>query len=228
MTAPISPLMPSPAATDRTAAAGASAAADTSSSGPATTGGGGDRRYLRPGRITRFVMNPVVAAMTRLGIGFAGARTLEVRGRRSGQLRTTPVNVLSIDGVDHLVAPRGETEWVRNLRVAGTATLRLGRRTVAVTATEVPDADKTPDPAPLPRPLGVGGRCLLRGRRRPHRRRRTRRHRPRFPRVPPHPRVTRIHAPRPQPPTARFARAVAQRRRTADDARPNDTFQRSL
>ena len=67
-----------------------------------------------------------------------GSRELRVRGRRSGEWRTTPVNLLVHDGHRYLVAPRGETQWVRNLRVAGAGELRLGRRTERFQAVEVP------------------------------------------------------------------------------------------
>ncbi len=93
--------------------------------------------YLAPGRITRRVMNPLVAGLTRLGLPLAGSAVLGVRGRRSGEVRTTPINPLRHDGARYLVAARGETQWVRNLRVAGEAELTVGRRTERVAATEL-------------------------------------------------------------------------------------------
>ncbi|ADP82235.1 nitroreductase family deazaflavin-dependent oxidoreductase [Pseudofrankia inefficax] len=103
----------------------------------------GPERYLRPDWFARHVLNPLVAGLTRLGLSVWGSRILAVRGRTTGQWRTTPVNVLSVAGGDrYLVAPRGQTHWVRNLRAAGTGELRLGRRAWTFTATEVSDADK--------------------------------------------------------------------------------------
>lgn len=99
-------------------------------------------RYVKPGWFTRNVFNRVVAVATRGGLSVWGSRVLEVRGRTSGEWRSTPVNLLTIDGVQYLVAPRGVTQWVRNLRVSGEGRLRLGRRTESFTATEVADADK--------------------------------------------------------------------------------------
>ncbi len=64
--------------------------------------------------------------------------TLAVRGRRTGRWRTTPVNVLSVDGERYLVAPQGETDWVRNLRAAGVGELRRGSRVKRFRAVEVP------------------------------------------------------------------------------------------
>jgi deazaflavin-dependent oxidoreductase (nitroreductase family) len=70
--------------------------------------------------------------------------TLAVRGRTSGEWRTVPVNVLDLDGSRYLVAPRGDTQWVRNLRAAGSGELRIKGRVEAFSATEVADADKPP------------------------------------------------------------------------------------
>ena len=99
-------------------------------------------RYVRPGWFTKHVFNRVVATFTRAGLSVWGSRELRVRGRTSGEWRTTPVNLLTIDGVRYLVAPRGETQWVRNLRVAGQGELRVGRRTEAFAATEIDDTAK--------------------------------------------------------------------------------------
>ena len=87
-------------------------------------------------------MNPAVALLTRLGVSVAGSRVLEVRGRKSGEPRRTPVNLLTVDGVRYLVAPRGHTQWVRNLRARGEGRLLVGRRGEPFTATEIPDEDK--------------------------------------------------------------------------------------
>jgi len=100
------------------------------------------RRYLEPGWFTRKIFNPAVAALTRAGLSVWGSRELRVRGRTSGEWRATPVNLLTFDGERYLVAPRGETQWVRNLRVAGAGELRVGRRTEAFRATELGDDEK--------------------------------------------------------------------------------------
>ncbi len=101
-------------------------------------------RYVEPGWFTRNVFNRVVALLTRLGISVWGSRELRVRGRKSGEWRTTPVNLLTFDGARYLVAPRGTTQWVRNLRAAGGGELRVGRRVEVFGATEIADADKPP------------------------------------------------------------------------------------
>ncbi|HSN02450.1 MAG TPA: nitroreductase family deazaflavin-dependent oxidoreductase, partial [Acidimicrobiales bacterium] len=88
------------------------------------------------------VFNRVVRLLTEAGISVWGSRTLSVRGRTSGQWRSTPVNLLTHGGVDYLVAPRGVTQWVRNLRAAGTGEVRVGRRTRTFSATELDDDAK--------------------------------------------------------------------------------------
>lgn len=103
-----------------------------------------ESRYLKPGWFTRNVFNGAVAGLTRIGISVYGSRVLIVRGRTSGLPREVPVNLLTYDGNRYLVAPRGTTQWVRNLRVAGEGELRLGRRTESFTATEVDERDKVP------------------------------------------------------------------------------------
>jgi deazaflavin-dependent oxidoreductase (nitroreductase family) len=104
-----------------------------------------ETHYRRPGWFTRHVANQMVAGLTRVGISVLGSRVLEVRGRKSGQPRRVPVNLLSLDGREYLVAPRGEAEWVRNVRADdGRLVLLIGRRRDARQATEVVDADKVP------------------------------------------------------------------------------------
>jgi deazaflavin-dependent oxidoreductase (nitroreductase family) len=92
----------------------------------------------------RNVFNRTVAGLTRVGISVYGSRVLVVKGRTSGLPREVPVNLLQYDGNRYLVAPRGTTQWVRNLRVAGAGELRLGRRTESFAATEVDEGDKVP------------------------------------------------------------------------------------
>lgn len=100
--------------------------------------------YQKPGWFTNNVFNRIVAALTRAGLSVYGSRILAVRGRTSGEWRTTPVNLLVLDGVRYLVAPRGHTQWVRNLRVAREGELRLGRRAERFVATEIGDDEKPP------------------------------------------------------------------------------------
>lgn len=98
--------------------------------------------YQAPDWFTRNVFNRLVAALTRAGVSFWGSRILEVRGRTTGAPRRTPVNLLTLDGERYLVAPRGHTQWVRNLRAAGEADLLLGRQREHFHAIEVGDDAK--------------------------------------------------------------------------------------
>ena len=100
--------------------------------------------YRAPSAFDRKVMNPLIAALTRLGLSFAGSRILEVRGRKSGEPRRNPVNPLPFEGTRYLVAPRGHTQWVRNLRAAGEGYLLLGGRREGFTAVELADGEKEP------------------------------------------------------------------------------------
>jgi deazaflavin-dependent oxidoreductase (nitroreductase family) len=98
-------------------------------------------RFVKPSRIEQ-LLNRVPEGLARLGISVYGSRVLAVRGRKSGEWRTTVVNLLEHEGGRYLVAPRGEAQWVRNLRAAGAGELRLGRRREPFRAVEIPDADK--------------------------------------------------------------------------------------
>jgi deazaflavin-dependent oxidoreductase (nitroreductase family) len=100
--------------------------------------------YQRPGWFTTNVFNRLVAGLTRLGVSVYGSRVLEVRGRTSGEWRQTPVNLLRLDGAEYLVAPRGHTQWVKNLRVRGEGRLRVGRRTQSFSAVELAPEDVAP------------------------------------------------------------------------------------
>src|SRR5262249_60300122 len=122
-----------------------------------------DRRYVIPttpiGRLMGRLFNESVAALTRLGISIWGSRVLYVRGRKSGEWRSTPVNLLTFEGQRYLVAPRGHTQWVRNVRAAGSGELRVGRRADAFTATELAD-ERNPErlrPPVRPGRAAVGG-----------------------------------------------------------------------
>lgn len=101
------------------------------------------RRYVKAGPAGR-IFNAAVAGLTRLGFSLYGTRLLAVRGRKSGEWRTVPVNLLEHDGARYLVAPRGETQWVRNLRASGCGELRLGRQRDAFRITELTDDEKPP------------------------------------------------------------------------------------
>jgi deazaflavin-dependent oxidoreductase (nitroreductase family) len=100
--------------------------------------------FQEPDWFTRNVVNRALARLTRAGVSVAGSRVLEVQGRKSGDWRRTPVNVLTIDGVRYLVSARGHSQWVRNIRVSGKGRLVLGRKSEPISVTELPDDEKLP------------------------------------------------------------------------------------
>ena len=75
-------------------------------------------RYDKPPRVA-IAGNVVIRWLAELGISIAGTRALQVRGRTTGKRRAVVVNVLTVDGIDYLVSPRGNTQWARNVRAAG-------------------------------------------------------------------------------------------------------------
>ena len=101
-------------------------------------------RYIAPRNRVDVLSGTVVAWLTRHGISLLGSRVLSVTGRRTGKLQQVPVNLLQHDGRRYLVAIRGNTQWVRNVRAAGAARLQVGRRSEAVTLTELPAGDRVP------------------------------------------------------------------------------------
>lgn len=100
--------------------------------------------YQKPDWFTRTVFNPLVGWLTARGVSIWGSRVLRVRGRTSGEWRTNPVNLLTHDGRRYLVSPRGHTQWVRNIRVAGGGELALGRKLEPIRVVEVGDDEKPP------------------------------------------------------------------------------------
>jgi len=85
-----------------------------------------ERYFLRPSAAER-IFNRLFGIVLTFGIGLRHNYVLEVRGRKTGRTFSAPVDLLEFDGRRYLVAPRGETNWVRNARAAGRAALRKGR-----------------------------------------------------------------------------------------------------
>lgn len=98
-------------------------------------------RYDEPNRIAR-AGNELIRLLAEAGISIAGTRALRVRGRKTGQWRGVVVNILTVDGREYLISPRGNTQWARNARAAGMveAGPRWRRRQIRIV--EVPDAAK--------------------------------------------------------------------------------------
>ena len=101
-------------------------------------------RYDEPGRVAQ-AANTLIRWLAELGISIAGTQALRVRGRKSGKERGVVINLLTVDGVDYVVSPRGNTQWARNVRAAGVVEVgprwpRSKRRQRDIT--EVSDAAK--------------------------------------------------------------------------------------
>jgi deazaflavin-dependent oxidoreductase (nitroreductase family) len=98
-------------------------------------------RYEEPNRVAR-AGNAVIRWLAELGVSIAGTRALRVRGRKTGKSRAVVINLLTVDGVDYLVSPRGNTQWARNVRAAAVVEMGPRWRRRRVRASEVDDAAK--------------------------------------------------------------------------------------
>jgi deazaflavin-dependent oxidoreductase (nitroreductase family) len=96
-------------------------------------------RYDKPGRMAR-AGNAVIRWLAEIGISIAGTRVLRVRGRKTGIHRSVVVNMLTVDGIDYVVSPRGNTHWARNVRAAGVVEIGPRWRSRSFTTQEVADA----------------------------------------------------------------------------------------
>jgi hypothetical protein len=100
-------------------------------------------RYDQPNRLARF-FNEVVRGLAEVGIGIGGTKALRVRGRKTGKRRGVVINLLTVDGKEYVVSPRGNTQWARNARAAGAVELGPRWRTQPVPIAEVDDDAKMP------------------------------------------------------------------------------------
>lgn len=97
--------------------------------------------FREPTAIER-IFNRSFGFLVGLGLGPAHIHLLQVRGRKSGKLFSTPVDLLELQGKRYLVAPRGRTQWVRNAEAAGEITLRKGSTVQKFRLRPIPEADK--------------------------------------------------------------------------------------
>ena len=98
-------------------------------------------RYEEPSQVAQ-AANSVIRWLAEMGISIAGTRALRVRGRKSGKQRAVVINLLTVDGVDYVVSPRGNTQWARNVRAAGVVETGPRWRRRQTVASEVDDAAK--------------------------------------------------------------------------------------
>jgi deazaflavin-dependent oxidoreductase (nitroreductase family) len=88
------------------------------------------------------MFNRLYGSLVGLGLGFSYNYLLQVRGRKSGKLYSTPIDLLELNGKHYLVAPRGQTQWVRNAEAAGKVTLKKGRAELGFRLRPLTDAEK--------------------------------------------------------------------------------------
>jgi deazaflavin-dependent oxidoreductase (nitroreductase family) len=88
------------------------------------------------------IFNRVFGFLVGLGLGFPYNYLLQVRGRKSGKLYSTPIDLLVLNGRRYLVAPRGRTQWVRNSEAAGAVTLKRGARRLTFRLRPLPGTEK--------------------------------------------------------------------------------------
>jgi deazaflavin-dependent oxidoreductase (nitroreductase family) len=98
-------------------------------------------QYQEPNRLER-AGNTVIRWLAELGISIAGTRALHVAGRKTGKPRSVVINLLTVDGVDYVVSPRGNTQWARNVRAAGVVETGPRWRRRRATVSEVVDDAK--------------------------------------------------------------------------------------
>jgi deazaflavin-dependent oxidoreductase (nitroreductase family) len=97
--------------------------------------------FRAPSTVER-IFNRIFGFLIGLGLGFSHNYLLQVRGRKSGRLYSTPIDLLELEGKRFLVAPRGRTQWVRNAEAAGDVTLKKGKTQQRFRLRPIPDANK--------------------------------------------------------------------------------------
>jgi deazaflavin-dependent oxidoreductase (nitroreductase family) len=99
--------------------------------------------FIKPSALEA-LFNRALGLLVGIGLGPKDCYSLEVRGRKSGRIYSTPVYIIEHGGIWYIVAPRGNTQWVRNARVSGRVTLRAGSRRTEYSLREIPVADRAP------------------------------------------------------------------------------------
>jgi deazaflavin-dependent oxidoreductase (nitroreductase family) len=103
----------------------------------------GEPNFLKPTAVDSF-FNRTLGFLIGIGLGPKDYYLLEVRGRKSGRTYSTPVSIVQHAGSWYIVAPRGNTQWARNARVSGRATLRAGSKRDEYQLREVPVSERAP------------------------------------------------------------------------------------
>ncbi len=99
--------------------------------------------YHKPSGFVK-LMNGFIGRLASMGLIPGDTAMLQVKGRRSGETRSTAVTWVEHEGQRYLVAPRGTTEWVRNVRAAGGQAAIRRRKSEDVRLEELPPEQKAP------------------------------------------------------------------------------------
>lgn len=97
--------------------------------------------FRKPSPVER-VFNHIFGIFVSLGVGYEHNYALEVRGRKTGRIYSTPVNTIDLNGRRYLVCPRGRAQWVRNVEASGRVTLKRGSHRIEGSLRAVTDAEK--------------------------------------------------------------------------------------
>lgn len=98
-------------------------------------------RYDQPSQTAR-VGNELIRLLAEMGISISGTRALRVRGRKTGKRRGVVINLLTVDGAEYVISPRGNTQWARNARAAGAVEMGPRWRAASISIAEVADEAK--------------------------------------------------------------------------------------
>jgi deazaflavin-dependent oxidoreductase (nitroreductase family) len=101
-----------------------------------------DRQAYRAPTTGERAFNRIFGFLVGLGLGSPYNYLLQVRGRKSGKIYSTPIDLLERNGKKFLVAPRGRTQWVRNAEAAGQVILKRGSSRQTFQLREIPDDEK--------------------------------------------------------------------------------------
>jgi deazaflavin-dependent oxidoreductase (nitroreductase family) len=99
------------------------------------------QHFVKPS-LTERIFNRLFAIAIGFGVSLGHNYVVEVRGRKSGRIFSTPIDLLEAGGRRYLVAPRGDTNWVRNARAAGRVKLRKGHQSDEFAVREVGPAER--------------------------------------------------------------------------------------
>ena len=103
-----------------------------------------EKQAFRAPTLGERLFNRAFGFLVGLGLGFPYTYLLQVRGRKSGKIYSTPVDLLELNGRKFLVAPRGRTQWVRNAEAAGEVTLKKGRTVLTFRLRALEQPEKLP------------------------------------------------------------------------------------